>query len=242
MDNMYISCCFCLNYELGEMEKERHNRNKIEVIESILKYVEREGKAKKTRILYAANLNTKSLETILADLVNSRALEIVSDGNGKKMYKITPIGARLLMLITRIRRIIKNATVIEEHLVRNIKEFCKEIVRGAECVSIDQSLRLGTSVKGRSARTYFVDLFLKLKDQEYIIGFLSKDATEHEIQHVLSWLIIVSLDTGYNVILFVSEDKILSIKRYLSHIFDHLKCDSLKQIKEKFSIRDLRIV
>ncbi len=242
MYNMYIHGVFTFNYELGEMERERRNRNKIEVIEAILKYVEREGSAKKTRILYAANLNTRSLETILADLVNNGALEIVSNGKDKKMYKITPLGARLLMLITRIRKIMKNTVVSNQRLIHNIREFCKEIGSEAECIGIEQSLRLGTSIKGQSARTYFVDLYLKIKDQEYIIGFLSKEATEIEVQHILSWLIIVSLDTGYNVVLFVSEDKVLNVKRYLEHLFNLLRCDSFRQLKDKFTIRELRIL
>ncbi len=72
------------------MEKERRNRNKIEVIEAILRYIEKDGKTRKTRILYAANLNTRSLESILSDLVNNGALEIINDGRDRKMYRITP--------------------------------------------------------------------------------------------------------------------------------------------------------
>ncbi len=224
------------------MERERKNRNKIEVIEAILKYIEREGKAKKTRILYAANLNTKSLELILSDLVENGALEIVSDGKNRKMYRLTPRGARLLFLISRIRSIMREDSSLSDRLFDNLKEFCREIGAEGECIGIEQSSHLGMNIKGGSARTYFVDLYLKIRNEEYIIGFLSKDATELEIQHILSWLIIVSLDTGYNVILFVSEDKVFSIKRYLSHLFELLSCEKFRRLKEKFIIRELRIL
>ncbi len=224
------------------MEKERRNRNKIEVIEAILRYIEKEGKARKTRILYAANLNTHSLESILSDLVNNGALEIINDGRDRKMYRITPRGARLLMLITRIRKFMRNEHATTKKLIDNLKEFCREIGAEGECVEIEQSTRLGISVRGQTARTYFIDLYVKINEKEYIIGFLSKDATELEIQQILSWLIIVSLDTGYSVILFVSEDKLLNLRRYLDHLFGLLECEKFRKLKDKFIVRELRIL
>ncbi len=224
------------------MEKERRNRNKIEVIEAILRYIEKEGEARKTRILYAANLNTRSLESILSDLVNNGALEIINDGRDRKMYRITPRGARLLMLITRIRKFMRNEHATTTRLIDNLKEFCREIGAEGECVEIEQSTRLGMNVKGQTTRTYFIDLYVRINEKEYIIGFLSKDATELEIQQILSWLIIVSLDTGYNVILFVSEDKLLNIRRYLDHLFGLLECEKFRKLKDKFIVRELRIL
>jgi len=63
------------------------HRSKIDLIEAILKYIHNEGYAKKTHILYASNLNTRSLEKFLKYLIEIKAVEVVEEE--QRSYTLT---------------------------------------------------------------------------------------------------------------------------------------------------------
>ena len=72
-------------------------RDKLEIIRSILKICGKEG-AKKTKVVYEANLNFKTADIYLKLLMDQEM--IIKEGG---YYKITAKGARLLSDISDIR-------------------------------------------------------------------------------------------------------------------------------------------
>jgi predicted transcriptional regulator len=71
----------------------QQKRNSLEIVAEILR-VARKG-ARKTRIVYSANLNFKMLEEYLADLMNKGLLTIDSE-NSDKLIKTTGKGEKYL--------------------------------------------------------------------------------------------------------------------------------------------------
>jgi predicted transcriptional regulator len=82
---------------------EEEDRVSYGIIYRILNHIEGEGKSLKTRILYASNLNTRSLEKYLRFLLESNLISEVCV-SGRRYYVLTPKGREFLYKLRRIRR------------------------------------------------------------------------------------------------------------------------------------------
>ncbi|MEM4739758.1 MAG: winged helix-turn-helix domain-containing protein [Zestosphaera sp.] len=78
-----------------------------EIIYRILNHMESKGRSLKTRILYASNLNSKSLEKYLDFLLEKNLISEVCI-NGKKFYVLTARGREFLYKLRKIREDINN--------------------------------------------------------------------------------------------------------------------------------------
>ncbi|MEM0243728.1 MAG: winged helix-turn-helix domain-containing protein [Zestosphaera sp.] len=78
-----------------------------EIIYRILNHMESKGRSLKTRILYASNLNSKSLEKYLDFLLKKNLISEVCI-NGKKFYVLTARGREFLYKLRKIREDINN--------------------------------------------------------------------------------------------------------------------------------------
>ena len=73
------------------------------IIYRILNHIEGRGKSLKTRILYASNLNSRSLEKYLKFLLRINLISEVYI-NGKRYYILTPKGRELLYKLRKVRK------------------------------------------------------------------------------------------------------------------------------------------
>jgi len=83
--------------------EEEEDRIFYGIIYRILNYIEGRGRSLKTRILYASNLNTRSLERYLKFLLENNLISETCI-NGRKYYVLTPKGREFLYKLRRIRR------------------------------------------------------------------------------------------------------------------------------------------
>ena len=71
-------------------------RSEIKILADILKVIQRERKAKPTRILYKANLSYERLNKYLEKLKTARLILEEEDESGSKYYVLTQEGERFL--------------------------------------------------------------------------------------------------------------------------------------------------
>ncbi len=82
---------------------EEGDRISYGIIYRILNHIEGRGKSLKTRILYASNLNSRSLEKYLKFLLRINLISEVCI-NGKRYYILTPKGRELLYKLRKVRK------------------------------------------------------------------------------------------------------------------------------------------
>ena len=77
-------------------------RSNIHIIAEILRL----GEAKKTEIMYSVNMSHSQLEKYLGFLLEKQLIEI-NNGSGRKLYRPTKRGARLLEDIDRMAEVLE---------------------------------------------------------------------------------------------------------------------------------------
>jgi len=93
---------FALDFdlELGEMERVRRRRSRVEVIYNILS--EALGGANKTRLMYHCNLNFMRFNRYLQELLDAGLIERVgSNPEGVVLYKTSNKGRELVKILRR---------------------------------------------------------------------------------------------------------------------------------------------
>ena len=86
--------------ELGEMERDRRRRSRIEVICDILS--EALGGANKTRLMYHCNLNFMRFNRYLQELLDAGLIERVgSNPEGIVLYKTSDKGRELIRVLRK---------------------------------------------------------------------------------------------------------------------------------------------
>ncbi|MEM0473868.1 MAG: winged helix-turn-helix domain-containing protein [Zestosphaera sp.] len=92
---------------MSAYNEDRESLVSYEIIYRILNHMESKGRSLKTRILYASNLNSKSLEKYLDFLLEKNLISEVCI-SGKKFYVLTARGREFLYKLRKIREDISN--------------------------------------------------------------------------------------------------------------------------------------
>ncbi|MEM4607629.1 MAG: winged helix-turn-helix domain-containing protein [Zestosphaera sp.] len=92
---------------MSAYNEDRESLVSYEIIYRILNHMESKGRSLKTRILYASNLNSRSLEKYLDFLLEKNLISEVCI-NGKKFYVLTARGREFLYKLRKIREDINN--------------------------------------------------------------------------------------------------------------------------------------
>lgn len=93
-----LSCFVCVLIMMG-----KQHRSHIDIVESILEHLRRDGKSIKTHILYASNLNTIVLEKYLSMLIRKGFILKIGDASE---YTLSSSGAILLERIRNVKRML----------------------------------------------------------------------------------------------------------------------------------------
>ena len=184
-------------------EHKRYRREN-EVIERILRFVKQRDKALKTHIMYAANLNTVSLEKFLDRLIESGAIEPVSDGD-KVAYVITPKGEQLLNLLTLMKRLLSTTPTYRKRIQDSIEDM-----EGVDLIK-------NKEVVGKSGVVYRIELVIRFKDgKEYIMDIIEPgtDLTEGVLR--IAKLAFLSMDTGIGGVVALPATFVRFITLYYS--------------------------
>ncbi len=166
---------------------------------AILKFINNEGYAKKTHILYATNLNTRSLEKFLKYLVSINAIEIIED-NGVK-YILTPHGRHILSLMMKLNTILNSR---EHSLGLDSKTFLDKLNSVFKDAVGDLLVESRSErIKGYSGLTYNVDVLVGVKYRYVILPLVNNHC--EEIDSIACKALLYLLDTDYKCIMLFNS-------------------------------------
>jgi len=177
------------------MKSRSQHRTRIDIIFSILKFIYREGEAKKTHILYATNLNTRSLEKFLDQLVEIKAVKIVGI-NRSRRYVLTAQGRQLLSLINRLYKIFEvgnNSDYIE--LIEKLSIFKDPVTTTREDIIVTNKI-----ITGYSGFRYSVSLYGTSR-KNYIVSVIDNGMSIEEVIDSIGRLLFYLIDSNENCII-----------------------------------------
>lgn len=181
-----------------ETDQSQH-RSKIDIIESILNFLYEKGSVKKTHLLYATNLNTRSLEKYLNHLVEINAVKTKKDRKGRLKYILTPYGRHLLRLIIKLHYILDHVGS-SEILKREInKKICLER-EDETCPSI-----LINDIQGRSGLIYNVTVANNEKERYILIYFNDPHINDNDLVDEISRILLYLIDTNEKIIIVLKN-------------------------------------
>ncbi len=163
----------------------------MDIIEAILSYIYERGRVKKTHILYATNLNTRSLEKYLNQLISIHAVECVEGKRGVLRYTLTPYGRQILKLLLKLRKILENPDPMQldnELVLERLGDFVNGD-RRSDSIKIQK-----LNVQGFSGLIYDVILLI-VESEKYLLLPITRsyrdDADDFimSLSHALTYLI-----------------------------------------------------
>ena len=93
---------------IGSKKSGRRNRTRLEIILDILLLIERRGKAKKTWIMYGANLSFRYLNRYLTYLLDSKLIEkVIIPSSKSEYYELTEKGRNVAKALQEVKEMIE---------------------------------------------------------------------------------------------------------------------------------------
>ncbi len=186
---------------------DRNHRSGIDIVVSILEFVDNRGASLKTHILYGANLNSRSLEKYLTQLITAGLL-MKSVDEGKEKYLITVRGRLFLQHLGRALNLLrsKKEAAVSESLKKKIKSI-KEAVK----------VREGLVYRGSSGVHYLLPIAFLIEhgNGDKIAGIMeiiNSEMTPKEAISVIGWVWIISKDLKVPALILVSENHIRTVR------------------------------
>ncbi len=199
---------------VSSYRKDRKYRSEMNIISDILMSFNKSasGAIGKTRIMYAANLNTKMLSEYLEKLVKY-GLIIEEQTSNRVVYRITPKGILTLMILLKLRSLLD---VKGEHnnrigLLETIKEYFTKNTRSGIMESY--------TALGESGLIHYFDLMIKLEGNEYAAVYISTTSNNISSLEYL-WFILGLLDVGVKTGVFI---EIGSSARLEKRMYDRIE-------------------
>ncbi len=206
------------------MVKRRSNRNRLEIYAEILGYVKNNPSARKTHILYASNMNSRSFEQVFRRLVDIGALHGETDDTGATYYSITRLGENMLDEIEELLSILSGRRAgdgrdIEAIVADNCDEdICKKVMRGSLTKKV---------IRGISGQEYRVDTF----GGDVLVVVISEEFFERQLRASIARVIIFLLDTDMAIILIAPARYRGRIESYLEKLGE--RSSEVKDLMDK---------
>ncbi len=190
------------------------HRSKIDLIEAILKYIHNEGYAKKTHILYASNLNTRSLEKFLKYLIEIKAVEVVEEE--QRSYTLTMHGREILRIIMKLKMLLSN----RQGYVKGNRLLLSRLNTVLSPMLNDRFIDVfSKEVRGLSGLTYDLDILRGEKEDYVLIPAASMvDNQCRELDSAIGKALLSLLDTNYRCIILLSNGE-----NNCAHVVNHIK-------------------
>lgn len=194
----------------------RQHRDKLTILAAILGYINEVGYAKKTRILYATNLNLKTLDKFLGHLLGIGAVNIVETDEGPR-YALTRKGRSLLKYIHDLEKALCTEPAETSNMAG--EEAIEKAISATQHKYRDQitSVRI-ERIEGRSGQDYHVEVLDGVKDK-YIVVPYEPDGLEPFTAQVCRALVYL-IDTGAKCIIIVPKKS--GARNYVESIMDEL--------------------
>ncbi len=182
---------------VSSYRKDRKYRSEMNIISDILMSFNKStsGTVGKTRIMYAANLNTKMLSEYLEKLIKY-GLIIDEDVGNRTVYRITPKGILTLMILLKLRSLLDSRGVSESRvgLLETIKDYFAK--------NVDGKIMESYTALGESGLIHYFDLMIGLGGNKYIAVYISSTSNNIPSLEYL-WFVLGLLDVGVATGIFV---------------------------------------
>ncbi len=176
-------------------------RSRLLIIAEILSYINETGETRKTRILYASNLNTRSLMKFLEYLKDIGAVNERVDDEGNLWYSLTLKGRRLLEMINAVYEYLESTDPLSNG-------YLEKAVRAVRDKWGDRVLSVYTTrITGKSQMDYQVEVLHGGKN-DYAVVFMSR-RSYHNRSVCIGLLLL--LDTELKAVIFVEDPVMKSI-------------------------------
>lgn len=184
---------------LVRLARKQHNRSKLDIIHDILSYIDEEGIASKTHILYATNLNTRSLEKFIDELLKINAINIEKIKE-RTYYIITPHGSKILKLLTKLKELLARRG--EWRVYTSEKEIVLNVIKSKYKETTINDIQHDVLVKGYSGFKYKLEI---LVENTFIIYCINEEIDEDEIIHLCGRILLLLSDTNYKCLFILSR-------------------------------------
>ncbi len=204
------------------MKRDSAHRSRTDILFSILKFIYSEGEAKKTHILYATNLNTKSLDKFLKYLNSIGAVDTIFN-DGAKRYVVTPYGRHLLDLMNKLQKALDNkpsaVDLYSSSLLNKLSLILNPKNTNKSKIKIKKE-----SIRGYSGLLYNVDT-LENEESKYIIITIDHYMSPADVVNALAQAILYLMDTSSKCIILNNlGDRELSIT--IEKLFNRIGLDN----------------
>ncbi len=175
-------------------------RNSADIMISMLKFINEQGFALKTHILYNVNLNSRSLEKFLRKLMDANLVTTVRR-DGREQFQVTIKGKLFLSYIDKAFTMLEGSSCAEafqlKSSVRNVLKF-KEKVR----------IKEGVVRHGKSGARHILNLVMEIPSktgdiQEVYVSVLCSDVNLTDAVLSLGSVMAVSKDVGLPTVMIV---------------------------------------
>ncbi len=192
----------------------------MDIMWTILDFINREGVAGKTHVLYAANLNSRSFKKFINELIGIGAIK-VRRVDGRTHYTMTTYGYKLLYLLTNVREILNNKSLVRAKIFTN--KAMSEVIRNKLKFSDDNSIDYGKCVYGESDLEYIIDI-IESDTGSYAVLSLSSNMNKEDVVNVLGKGLLILIDTDLKCIFVISHNLDHIIPRF-RNLFNKLNID-----------------
>ena len=199
---------------VSSYRKDRKYRSEMNIISDILMSFNKStsGTIGKTRIMYAANLNTKMLSEYLEKLVKYGLIIEKHIGN-RIAYRITPKGILTLMILLKLRSLLNTEG---EHnnrveLLRIVKEY---FVKSISCKIMESYTALG-----ESGLVHYFDLMIQFEENKYTAIYVCSASSNISSLEYL-WFVLGLLDAGVTTGVFI---EIGTVARLEKRMYDKVR-------------------
>ena len=194
-------------------------RNSADIMISMLKFINEQGFALKTHILYNANLNSRSLEKFLRKLMNAN-LVITVRRNGREQFQVTMKGKLFLSYIDKAFTMLEGNNCAEasqlKHSIESTMKFKGKL-----------KIKEGVIRYGRSGARHILNIVMEIPSrtsdaQEVYVNILCNDINLTDAVLSLGSVIAVSEDVGLPAIMIVPS----RIRQQLSNLATRMRINS----------------
>jgi len=186
---------------------------------SMLKFIDEQGFALKTHILYNVNLNSRSLEKFLRKLMEANLIVTVRH-EGREQFQVTMKGKLFLSYIDKALTMLEGGSCTE---ASKLKSSMKKVLDLKDRVKIKE----GVVRHGKSGARHILNIVMEIRSktgstQEIYVNILCNNVNLSDAVLSLGSVIAVSRDVGLQAIMIVPS----RIHSQLSNLMAQMQADS----------------
>jgi len=194
-------------------------RNSADIMISMLKFIDEQGFALKTHILYNVNLNSRSLEKFLRKLMEANLVMTVKR-DGREQFQVTMRGKLFLNYIDKALTMLEGSGCTETSRLRS---SMRKIVGLKDKVKIKE----GVVRHGKSGARHILNMVMEIRSktgstQEVYVNILCDNVNLTDAVLSLGSIVAVSRDVGLPAIMIVPS----RIHSQLSNLVTQIQANS----------------